>query len=794
MKSFYTTFLLFLLQNYVIAQIKPELPPNFYDTFSYSLPKNFQYTNEEQLSIEIQNIGKELLKLETEAESKYSIMDSTQLYYATLHSSDLDIFSKNYQSAIDKIYLARKLRPTPIYQMPFSLIKVAYCKACLTHTDDGSKEFAQILIEKLISEYRTINSDFRNDIINQAKGSYTLASIDVWWKNVGRTIDQAQNNAGGKLDIDNAISLFNSYQLYLLRKKYQPQIEQSLFAISSSKVQEEVVKIPMKDGVRLNAYLYKDIVNKEKLPAIISLSPYPNGLEATKGNIFATNGYIYVYVDTRGRRESEGDFMPYKDDAKDFYDIIDWVSKQSWCNGKVATTGGSYLGFDQWQAIRTKYKHPALMAINPMVSVGFGVDFPRSGNMFYPYILQWATYVSGKELNQPLFSDWKFWSDKNYLLYKNRLPFYKLDSVVGMPNKIFQKWISHPNFDSYWQNILPNKDDYKSIDIPIFSITGYYDGDQIGAMYYYNKHQKYGTETAKNNHYLLIGPYDHGGAQWQPSNIQAGIVIESEAQIPIYKFVIWWFDWVLKGKQKPDFIKDKITYFETGSHAWKGTSSFEKLTADSLELYLTPSLVPNNKRKDLHSLSLQRSTISSPIIYKHDIAMALDSAYFYSSTKPFDDSIYMTSKHNLVFESMPLQKDITLSNKIISRVYATLNVPDADFEMSLQEIDSEGKDRKIASGKIRVRYRNGGEKPVMAKNGEVVELNFEDILIYIKKIPKGSKLRLIFQSINNPWSEKNFGFGGIVSRESTTAERIIKANILTGGKYASKVVLPISKN
>jgi putative CocE/NonD family hydrolase len=81
--------------------------------------------------------------------------------------------------------------------------------------------------------------------------------------------------------------------------------------------------------------------------------------------------------------------MPYENDARDYYDIIDWVSKQSWCDGQVATTGGSYLGFAQWQAVRKQFKHPALKAINPMVSVGFGIDFPRWSHQFYSYILRW---------------------------------------------------------------------------------------------------------------------------------------------------------------------------------------------------------------------------------------------------------------------------------------------------------------------------------------------------------------------------------------------------------------------
>jgi putative CocE/NonD family hydrolase len=369
-----------------------------------------------------------------------------------------------------------------------------------------------------------------------------------------------------------------------------------------------------------------------------------------------------------------------------------------------------------------------------MVSVGFGIDFPRRANLFRNYILQWATLVSGKENNTQQFSDWKFWNDKNYEWYKNRLPFCKLDSVVGMPNPIFQKWISHPDYDSYWKNIMPGIEDYKSIDIPVFSITGYYDADQVGAMYYFDQHQKYGNAQTKDNHYLLIGPYDHGGAQWQPGNIQNDIAIEKEAQVPIYKYVIWWFDWVLKGKEKPSFIKDKITYFETGNQVWKGTSSFKKLSNDSIELFLSPAITKSSKRKDLHSLSLQRNLKNSSLKYSHDIAMALDSAYLFCTPSPFDDSIYMTSKYNLVFESLPLQNDIIISDKIISRIYATLNVPDADFEISLQEVEADGKSQNFASGKIRVRYRNGGEKPELAKPGEILQLNFQDIYIYIKKI------------------------------------------------------------
>lgn len=778
------------LTNYSFAQSKPELPPDFFDAFNYNLSMEFDYNDSAKLVTEIKRLATEMNKWNKDALTNYVISDSTSLYFFLDRYSAENAFLGNYDKAIAAILQMRQLRPSPIYQLPLRLPLFAYSKASLISADDGSKQFQNIYSQRIREEYNKIDERFKNDVVNQSKATWTKQSKENYWKTLKRFLDQSINKSAGKVNWTTAFSILTAYQAYYQRMKYQELVEKVLYEISPSKVQEQQTKIAMRDGVKLNAYIYTDVANESKLPAIISVSPYPSGNEAIKGNVFATNGCIYVYVDTRGRRESEGNFTPYENDARDYYDIIEWASKQSWCNGQVATTGGSYLGFNQWQAIRKEYKHPALKAINPIVSVGFGVDFPRQNNMFYPYMLRWATYVSGKELNQALFNDGQFWEDKYYDLYKKRLPFSKLDSVASMPNAIFQKWLNHPDFDGYWKNILPNKVDYQTLDIPVLSITGYYDADHNGAMYYYNQHQLYGTEKSKTNHNLLVGPFDHAGAQWQPGPIQSGIDIEKEAQIPIYKYVIWWYDWVLKGKNKPEFIKDKITYFETGNNQWKGTSSLKSLTTDSLELFLSASLVPNTRRHDLRALTLRKPLSKSSVLYKHDISAALDSSFLFAQTQPFSDSLDMVSPYNVIFESPLLTKDIVISDKITTRLYAMLNVPDADFEISIEEISPDGKVRRLAYDKIRVRYRNGGETPQLAKPGSVIQLNFSSAYVYIKRVNKGSKLRLVFQSVNNPWSEKNYGFGGIVSKESTINPRIIETTILTSTKYPSKIVIP----
>jgi uncharacterized protein len=110
------------------------------------------------------------------------------------------------------------------------------------------------------------------------------------------------------------------------------------------------------------------------------------------------------------------------------------------------------------------------------------------------------------------------------------------------------------------------------------------------------------------------------------------------------------------------------------------------------------------------------------------------------------------------------------------------------------EIAPDGISRVLSGDNIRVRYRNGADKPQLAKPGEVMQLNFENAFVYIKKISKGSRLRITFQSINSPDSEKNFGFGGIVSYESTTADRIIEAAIMMNRTYPSRIIIPIAGN
>ena len=790
MKLSYTLCLLWVVICFSsIAQVKPAMPANYFEKFSYVLPANFNMTDSQQVSAEIRKMATSLHAFLQSAENNYTI-DSNNRYTISSNMVVPAATLGKFSLALQAIKTTRNLKPGPAYRAPFGIIHEAWSNASIKHASKPAVALSVSLQQEFKSVINSLNHSFRDDIVNAMKGGYAPEAAQKFLDDMKDVVDQAVSKSNSKLNFRNTAELLDFYFRYNLLKQYQPDIEALLYQISPARVQSTDVMIPMRDGVKLSAFVFRNVNEKEKLPAVVSLSPYPSGNEYIRGNVFATNGYIYVYVDNRGRNKSEGEFFPYEDDARDFYDVIDWVSKQPWCNGKVATSGGSYLGFTQWQAIRKNYRHPALKAINPMVSVGFGIDFPRVSNLFYAYCIRWAEFVSGKDPNDARFLDSEFWDKTYFTLYKNRLPYEKLDSVAGRPNPFFQKWISHPDFDEYWKSILPSQEDYAALDLPVLTITGYYDADQLGAFYYFDNHHKYASAAAASKHYMLIGPYDHGGAQWQPSAVQAGLDLEKEAQIPIYKYAIWWYDWVLKGKKKPAFLQNKINYFVTGTGKWASGESFKKITRDTMNLFLSPALVKNPKRKELFLLDTHTPTSVQSLKYSHDIALVKDSAFLFQYGNPFDDSLYMTSPYNMVFESKPLEKDIILSDKVTAQLYMSLNVPDADFFMNVSEVDAAGKSYDIAYAMLRSRYRNGGDKPELMKPGQVALHNFDQAFLYVKKIRKGSKLRLAFEILNTPVYQKNYGFGGNISKETTDKPRVIEATIHTGPGYPSRIVVP----
>ncbi len=127
---------------------------------------------------------------------------------------------------------------------------------------------------------------------------------------------------------------------------------------------ETDVKIPMRDGVKLAATVYRPDA-PGKFPVILPRTPYDRN-NAFEAAFYAKRGYVFVAQDVRGKFDSEGEWHPFVTEARDGYDTVEWCAAQPWSTGDVGMIGASYLGFVQWAAAREGSKH--LKCLIPIVS------------------------------------------------------------------------------------------------------------------------------------------------------------------------------------------------------------------------------------------------------------------------------------------------------------------------------------------------------------------------------------------------------------------------------------------
>ena len=102
--------------------------------------------------------------------------------------------------------------------------------------------------------------------------------------------------------------------------------------------------------------------------------------------------------------------------------------------------------------------------------------------------------------------------------------------------------------------MVPYKGDFSHVNIPVLTITGYYDDGQISALQYMKQHLTYGRNP---EHYLVIGPYDHLGTRWSKKpEVLREYTIDPVAQIDSQELKLQFMDYVLKGKPKPALLEN----------------------------------------------------------------------------------------------------------------------------------------------------------------------------------------------------------------------------------------------
>ncbi|KPK45792.1 MAG: hypothetical protein AMK72_10540 [Planctomycetes bacterium SM23_25] len=552
----------------------------------------------------------------------------------------------------------------------------------------------------------------------------------------------------------------------------------------------------MRDGINLGATIFKPKGIQEPLPVIVHFTPYIADRFSHRAQWFARRGYVVATVDVRGRGNSEGRFKPFVNDGRDGHDVVEWLASRPWTNGKVAMIGGSYTGWDQWSVI--KEFPPHLETIIPAAPTYPGTSgVPKNRNIFLPYIMHWLNTVSSRPCR-----DGKSLDEKKYEMYRQHRPFITFDTIYGNTSTEFRTWVRHPAVDAYWDAMNPSIEDYARINKPIMTVTGYFDADQTGAMTHYRRHVKHTSPKARNRHYLVIGPWDHGGAQHCKRG-NAGLKFDAASLIDNNRLHKQWYDWTMKGGKKPEFLKKNVAYYVMGAEEWKYADSLEAIETTSLKLYLDSGEKGANPGK----LSKERPRLSASDKYTYDPLDTRPGEFerkqegepgSYNIMETSAKSVrYATSVrrfgNGLIYHSEPFPEYTELTGYVRLVALISMDVPDTDFMVTLHEIMPDGTSIQLTDDALRARYRESPRKAKLVAPGKITRYEFKEFWFFSREIAKGSRLRMVFWSPNSIHLEKNYNSGRVVAEESGKDARTAHINLHHDSRHPSYIEIPVAK-
>jgi uncharacterized protein len=562
------------------------------------------------------------------------------------------------------------------------------------------------------------------------------------------------------------------------------------------------VKIPMRDKVELNATLYLPKTpdgSLSKTPVIFTLTPYISDSYHARGAYFASHGYAFALVDVRGRGNSGGEFEPFVNDPRDGHDLVEWFAKQPFCDGKVAMWGGSYAGFDQWAAAKELPSH--LATIVPAAAAHPGLDYPFPQNVGLSYDMQWYTFTSGRTGQQSLFGDQKFWQTKFLEAYKKHVPFKSLDSFIGNPSANFQRVVKHPTADAYYDAMVPTREQFQKITIPVLTITAQYDGDELGALSYYRDHLANTTPEARAKHFLVIGPWDHAGTR-TPTDEVAGVKFGPGAVIDLNDLHRQWYDWTMKSGPRPEFLKNQVAYYllaagNSGANGeWKYADNFETLVANPKIFYLDSKNGDANGVFRSGSLSEKQPSEGLDAFLYDPLDTTrgerVDGIDPKEKTAGIDQTYPLSiAKDGLVYHTDALPSETPFIGCPAVTLWVSIDTSDVDLSAHLYEVQPDGASIILWSDTRRLRYRHSLREAKLVKPGEIVRCDFNPGLFVARRLMKGSRLRLVVSSPNSIQFQKNYCSGGVVAEETAKDAHTCHVQVFHDATHPSTIQLPL---
>ena len=521
-------------------------------------------------------------------------------------------------------------------------------------------------------------------------------------------------------------------------------------------VREEHLMIPMRDGVRLSAYLYLPpgegkwpVVFEQRYASVTGTSSRKNSAD------LARRGFAVAMVNFRGSQQSEGRYVGYRalawGEQKDGYDVCEWLASQPWCTGKVGTFGSSQGGFAQnFLAVA----RPPHLVCQYMVDTGLSLfqEGYRIGGVTRPG--RFADF--GANCRNP--------ADNEALL---------------------AEWDQHPNYDDYWR-----AEDctlhFAKMDVPCFTIGSWYDFMVQGSVASFIGRQHQGGANSRGRQWLLLGPWLHG--RLNKGSKVGDLVYPENATWPEVEHMVRWFDHWLKGVDNGIEKEPAVRYYVMGAvgepgapgNAWRTAADWPP-PPQLGSLYLQPK----GRLEEKAPTAAESSTR-----YESDPAQPMQIAgRSFPGAKDARD--FEAQKEVRTWTTEPLKQAVEWNGEVRAEVWLSSTAKDTDLILRITDVYPDGRSILVMDYPMRARYRSGWDKQALLTPGEPTRLEWHIGWTSLIFAP-GHRIRVTIASTGAPLYEPNSQTGGPQTRDWLKDARSATNTIWHDAARPSRLIVPLA--
>lgn len=514
--------------------------------------------------------------------------------------------------------------------------------------------------------------------------------------------------------------------------------------------------IPMRDGVRLSAYIYKP---KGSGPWPVLLEQrYAAGVNAGNQQYMArmarTHGYVMAMANFRGSQLSEGVWRGYRSlgwgERKDGYDLVEWLASQPWSTGKIGTFGSSQAGYAQNFLAVTQPPH-----LGAQYMIDTGLSLFHEG------------YRIGGTTRPERFTT----LDKSA-----RVPQHNRDLMA--------EWFQHPTYDSYWADEDCTRF-FDKMNVPCFTVGSWYDFMCVGSVDSFIGRQHRGGPQSRGRQQLLIGPWLHG--RNKELNVTAEMTYPENAKFAMDAHMMRWFDYHLKGIDNGVMNEPTVRYYAMGALGESAAPGNQWRTASDWPIESTATDYFPHADGTLHTTvpTSNDAVVTWSADPHHPVPIP---GTIFPGAK--DAREYESHADVRTFTSDVLAAPVEWTGKVKADLLVSSDAKDTDFIVRISDVYPDGRSILIMDYIRRARYREGYEKEVFLKPDEIAKVAF-DIGWLSQIFNKGHRIRVTVASTGAPFYEPNPNTGEPLTFDFPNHAVVAKNTLYTNRQHASRIIAPV---